>query len=354
MAMRRRLYNCPLFESSTFFQLREHSVSINPMTNDSMAPDISTFQGLILALQQYWAKQGCVLLQPLDMEVGAGTFHPGTFLRAIGPENWNAAYVQPSRRPTDGRYGENPNRLQHYYQFQVALKPSPDNILDLYLDSLRMLGFDPLVHDIRFVEDNWESPTLGAWGLGWEVWLNGMEVTQFTYFQQVGGLECYPVTGEITYGLERLAMYIQGVDSIYDLVWAHGPQGDVTYGDVFHQNEVEMSHYNFEEANVEKLFTLFDYYESESQKLIEKNLPLPAYEMVMKASHSFNLLDAERQRFILRVRGLARAVAQAYFDKRKQLGFPLADAKLRDEVLAQFAAKDDPSKTSASPAGEAV
>jgi len=323
-------------------------------TNISMAPDISTFQGLILALQQYWAKQGCVVLQPLDMEVGAGTFHPGTFLRAIGPENWNAAYVQPSRRPADGRYGESPNRLQHYYQFQVVLKPSPDNILDLYLDSLRLLGFDPLVHDIRFVEDNWESPTLGAWGLGWEVWLNGMEVTQFTYFQQVGGLECFPVTGEITYGLERLAMYIQGVNSVYDLVWTRGPQGDVTYGDVFHQNEVEMSRYNFEEANVEKLFDLFDYYESESQKLIAKGLPLPAYEMVMKASHSFNLLDArkaisvtERQRFILRVRGLARAVAQAYFDARAALKFPLADAALRDEVLTQLA-----SKTSAPVAGE--
>jgi len=311
------------------------------------AADISTFQGLILTLQQFWAEQGCVLLQPLDMEVGAGTFHPGTFLRAIGPETWSAAYVQPSRRPADGRYGENPNRLQHYYQFQVVLKPSPDNILDLYLESLKQLGFDPLVHDIRFVEDNWESPTLGAWGLGWEVWLNGMEVTQFTYFQQVGGLECYPVTGEITYGLERLAMYIQGVDSVYDLVWTRGSEGIVTYGDVFHQNEVEMSRYNFEEANVAKLFELFDYYESESQKLIEKNLPLPAYEMVMKASHSFNMLDArkaisvtERQRFILRVRGLSRAVAQAYFDKRKQLGFPLASEALRNEVLASEAEKE--------------
>ena len=310
-------------------------------------PDIKTFQGLILALQQYWAEQGCVVLQPLDLEVGAGTFHPGTFLRAIGPERWNAAYVQPSRRPADGRYGENPNRLQHYYQFQVVLKPSPDNILDLYLDSLRLLGFDPLVHDIRFVEDNWESPTLGAWGLGWEVWLNGMEVTQFTYFQQVGGLECFPVTGEITYGLERLAMYIQGVKSVYDLVWTRDADGNVvTYGDVFHQNEVEMSRYNFEEANVEKLFDLFDYYEAESRRLIEKGLPLPAYEMVMKASHSFNLLDArkaisvtERQRFILRVRALARAVAQAYFDARKQLGFPLAEAALRDEVLRNEAVK---------------
>ena len=345
------LYNRVLSDippiSPDFCDLRELPVSLDEMkTNVSMAPDISTFQGLIMALQQFWAKQGCVVLQPLDMEVGAGTFHPGTFLRAIGPENWNAAYVQPSRRPADGRYGENPNRLQHYYQFQVVLKPSPDNILDLYLDSLRLLGFDPLVHDIRFVEDNWESPTLGAWGLGWEVWLNGMEVTQFTYFQQVGGLECFPVTGEITYGLERLAMYIQGVNSVYDLVWTRGPQGDVTYGDVFHQNEVEMSRYNFEEANVEKLFDLFDYYESESQKLIEKGLPLPAYEMVMKASHSFNLLDArkaisvtERQRFILRVRGLARAVAQAYFDARAALNFPLADPALRDDVLTQLASK---------------
>ncbi|BFM09855.1 glycine--tRNA ligase subunit alpha [Simiduia litorea] len=306
------------------------------------APDVSTFQGLILALQQYWAEQGCVILQPLDMEVGAGTFHPATFLRAIGPETWNSAYVQPCRRPTDGRYGENPNRLQHYYQFQVVMKPSPDNIQDLYLGSLKHLGLDTLVHDIRFVEDNWESPTLGAWGLGWEVWLNGMEVTQFTYFQQVGGLECYPVTGEITYGIERIAMYLQGVDSIYDLVWTIGPdEKKVTYGDVFHQNEVEMSHFNFEEANVEFMFKSFDTYEAESQRLIEKGLPLPAYEMVMKASHAFNLLDArhaisvtERQRFILRVRTLARAVAQAYFDARKKLGFPLAEPALRDEVLA--------------------
>jgi glycyl-tRNA synthetase alpha chain len=302
---------------------------------------VSTFQGLILALQQYWAEQGCVLLQPLDMEVGAGTFHPATFLRAIGPETWNAAYVQPCRRPTDGRYGTNPNRLQHYYQFQVIMKPSPSNIQDLYLDSLKMLGIDPEVHDIRFVEDNWESPTLGAWGLGWEVWLNGMEVTQFTYFQQVGGIECFPVSGEITYGLERIAMYLQGVDSIYDLVWTKGPAGDVTYGDVFHQNEVEMSHFNFEEADVNQLFAQFDHCEKESQRLIEKGLPLPAYEMVMKASHAFNLLDArhaisvtERQRFILRVRSLARAVAQAYFDARQALGFPLAPANLRTEFAA--------------------
>lgn len=303
--------------------------------------DVKTFQGLILGLQQFWAAHGCVLLQPLDMEVGAGTFHPGTFLRAIGPETWNAAYVQPCRRPTDGRYGENPNRLQHYYQFQVVMKPNPANIQQLYLDSLRALGIDPLVHDIRFVEDNWESPTLGAWGLGWEVWLNGMEVTQFTYFQQVGGLECYPVTGEITYGLERIAMYLQGVDSIYDLVWTEGPEGIVSYGDVFLQNEIEMSAYNFEQADVEQLFNFFNHCEAESKRLIEQGLPLPAYEMVMKASHAFNLLDArhaisvtERQRYILRVRTLSRGVAQAYFDARQQLGFPLAADKLRDEVLA--------------------
>ncbi len=299
-----------------------------------------TLQDIIFRLQQYWAEHGCVVLQPLDMEVGAGTFHPATFLRAIGPENWNAAYVQPSRRPGDGRYGENPNRLQHYYQFQVVMKPSPAQFQELYLNSLTALGIDPTVHDIRFVEDNWESPTLGAWGLGWEVWLNGMEVTQFTYFQQVGGLECYPVTGEITYGIERIAMYLQGVDSVYDLLWSDGPSGRVTYGDVFHQNEVEMSRYNYEEADVKALFGFFDHCESEALRLVELDLPLPAYEMVMKASHAFNLLDArhaisvtERQRFILRVRTLARAVAQAYFDARAQLGFPMADERLRDEVL---------------------
>ena len=289
-----------------------------------------TFQELILRLQQYWAEQGCVLLQPYDMEVGAGTFHPATFLRAIGPEPWSAAYVQPSRRPTDGRYGENPNRLQHYYQFQVVLKPSPDNIQELYLESLKVLGLDTSIHDVRFVEDNWESPTMGAWGLGWEIWLNGMEVTQFTYFQQVGGLECRPVTGEITYGLERIAMYLQGVSSVYDLVWSDGPMGKVTYGDVFLQNEVEMSEYNFDHAHIESLFTTFDTCERESEKMIEAGLPLPAYELVLKASHTFNLLDArkaisvtERQRFILRVRTLARAVAQAYFDRRESLGFPM-------------------------------
>ena len=296
----------------------------------------ATFQGLILALQQYWADKGCVILQPYDMEMGAGTFHPATFLRAIGPEPWATAYVQPCRRPTDGRYGNNPNRLQHYYQFQVAIKPSPLDIQELYLESLKMLGIDPLIHDIRFVEDNWESPTLGAWGLGWEVWLNGMEVTQFTYFQQVGGLECKPVTGEITYGLERIAMYLQGVDSLYDLVWTVGPHGKVTYGDVFHQNEVEQSTYNFEHANVEELFKQFDLCESESKKLNEVGLPLPAYEQMLQASHTFNLPDArhaisvtERQRYILRVRALSRAVAEAYYEKRESLGFPMVKSGLK-------------------------
>ena len=281
-------------------------------------------------------------MQPLDMEVGAGTFHPATFLRAIGPESWNTAYVQPCRRPTDGRYGENPNRLQHYYQFQVLLKPSPKNIQELYLESLRSIGIDMAIHDIRFVEDNWESPTLGAWGLGWEVWLNGMEVTQFTYFQQVGGLECYPVSGEITYGIERIAMYLQGVDSIYDIVWTEGPDGIVTYGDIFKQNEVEMSAFNFEHADTETLFRNFDDCEKQCKSLIENKLALPAYEQVLKASHYFNLLDArnaisvtERQRFILRVRTLARSVAEAYFESRKELGFPLATEALRQEFLEE-------------------
>ena len=270
-----------------------------------------------------------MLIQPLDLEVGAGTFHPATFLRAIGPEPWNAAYVQPSRRPTDGRYGENPNRLQHYYQYQVVMKPSPENIQELYLESLEAVGIDPKVHDIRFVEDNWESPTLGAWGLGWEVWLNGMEVTQFTYFQQVGGLECRPVMGEITYGAERLAMYLQGVDSIFDLVWTDTGGRVVTYGDVFHQNEVEQSQYNFEHADVDALFNWFDTCEGEARKLVDLELPLPAYEQVLKASHTFNLLDArraisvtERQRYILRVRDLSRRVAECYYARRETLGFP--------------------------------
>jgi len=307
-------------------------------TNKGISGAPQTFQGLIMALQEFWSNQGCVIVQPLDLEVGAGTFHPSTFLRSIGPEPWNSAFVQPCRRPTDGRFGENPNRLQHYYQYQVILKPSPKNIQDLYLESLKTLGIDTLEHDVRFVEDNWESPTLGAWGLGWEVWLNGMEVTQFTYFQQVGGLECKPVTGEITYGLERIAMYLQGVDSIFDLVWTEGPQGVVTYRDVFHQNEVEMSAYNFEHADVDYLFGFFDYCESQSQQLIEKDLPLPAYEMVLKASHAFNLLDArhaisvtERQRFILRVRALSRAVAQAYYDSREALGFPICSREKNND-----------------------
>jgi glycyl-tRNA synthetase alpha chain len=285
-----------------------------------------TFQEVILRLQNFWDKQGCVLLQPYDIEVGAGTFHTATFLRAIGPEPWRAAYVQPSRRPKDGRYGENPNRLQHYYQYQVVLKPSPANIQELYLDSLRALGIDTAEHDIRFVEDDWESPTLGAWGLGWEVWLDGMEVTQFTYFQEVGSLVCRPVLGEITYGLERLAMYLQGVENVFDLVWAPG----VTYGDVYHQNEVEQSTYNFEHADVEWLFSQFSKFESEAKRLMALNLPLPGFEMVMKASHSFNLLDArgaisvtERAAYIGRVRALAREVAQAYFASREKLGFPM-------------------------------
>lgn len=303
--------------------------------------DTSTFQGLIFALQQYWSAQGCNIMQPLDMEVGAGTFHPATFLKAIGPESWRAAYVQPSRRPTDGRYGDNPNRLQHYFQFQVVIKPSPDNFQELYLECLDHLGIDTQVHDVRFVEDNWESPTLGAWGLGWEIWLNGMEVSQFTYFQQAGGIECYPVMGEITIGLERIAMYLQNVDSVYDLVWSRAADGStVSYGDIFHQQEVEMSTYNFEHAEVDTLFSNFDHYEAECARMVEAKLPLPAYEFVLKASHVFNLLDArhaisvtERQRYILRVRTLARQVALEYYAKRKALGFPLATPALRDELL---------------------
>lgn len=285
-----------------------------------------TFQEIIFSLQRFWSEKGCVILQPLDMEVGAGTFHPGTFLRAVGPEPWRAAYVQSSRRPADGRYGENPNRFQHFYQYQVVLKPSPDNIQELYIESLKALGVDFLIHDLRFVEDNWESPTLGAWGLGWEVWLDGMEITQFTYFQQVGGLECRPVMGEITYGLERLAMYLQNKESAFDLIWTD----NVTYGDVYLQNEIEMSAYNFEHANIDFLFQQFDEYEKTSQDLIDKKLALPAYEMMLKTSHTFNLLDArhaisvtERQRYILRVRALARAVAQQYYNSRETLGFPL-------------------------------
>jgi len=302
-----------------------------------------TFQQIVLQLNQYWDRQGCVLLQPYDMEMGAGTFHTATFLRAIGPEPWNAAYVQPCRRPKDGRYGENPNRLQHYYQYQVVMKPSPEQFQDIYLGSLRdALGIDPKKNDIRFVEDDWESPTLGAWGLGWEVWLNGMEVTQYTYFQQVGGLDCKPVLGELTYGLERLAMYLQGKDSIFDIVWVDGAETlastpvltlastPVLYGDVFHQNEVEQSKYNFELANAEMLFEHFNQFEAEAKRLMEAQCVLPAYEMVMKCSHTFYLLDArgaisvtERAAYIGRVRNLARAIAQAYYESREKLGFPL-------------------------------
>lgn len=288
-----------------------------------------TFQELIFKLQHFWAQQGCVIAQPYSVEMGAGTFHPATFLRAIGPEPWYVAYVQPSRRPGDGRYGDNPNRLQHYYQFQVLLKPSPDDIQQLYLESLKDLGIDPLVHDIRFVEDNWESPTLGAWGLGWEVWLNGMEITQFTYFQQVGGLNCAPIGGEITYGLERLAMYLQDQDSVFNLLWTQTNHGAISYGDIYHQNEVEMSAYNFELADPDILFRWFDNCEAECLSLTAKQLPLPAYEQVLKASHTFNILDArraisvsERQRFILRVRTLSKAVAETYYQSREALGFP--------------------------------
>jgi glycyl-tRNA synthetase alpha chain len=290
-------------------------------------PPMLTFQGLIQRLAKFWDDQGCVLLQPYDMEMGAGTFHTATFLRAIGPEPWNAAYVQPSRRPKDGRYGENPNRLQHYYQYQVVLKPSPADIQERYLASLAALGIDATGHDIRFVEDDWESPTLGAWGLGWEVWLDGMEVTQFTYFQEVGSLPCRPVLGEITYGLERLALYLQGKESVYDLAWTEA----VSYGDVYHQNEVEQSRYNFELANPELLFRHFGEFEAEAKRLIEAQCTLPAYEMVMKCSHAFNLLDArgviataERNAYIGRVRELARAVAKAYYESRERLGFPMS------------------------------
>jgi glycyl-tRNA synthetase alpha chain len=298
--------------------------------NKEIAAAPANFQELILRLQQFWAARGCVIAQPYDMPMGAGTFHPSTFLRAVGPEPWSSAYVQPCRRPTDGRYGDNPFRLQHYYQYQVVIKPSPLDIQDVYIDSLRAIGIDTSIHDIRFVEDNWESPTLGAWGLGWEVWLNGMEVTQFTYFQQVGGLECRPVTGEITYGLERLAMYLLDVESIFDITWTDGPLGRVTYRDVYHQNEVEQSKYNFEYADIGALFAAFDHAENESQRLIGLGLALPAYEQMLTASHTFNLLDArkaisvsERQRFILRVRTMARAIAGAYYASREALGFPM-------------------------------
>ncbi len=301
-----------------------------------------TFQEIILRLQAYWDRQGCALLQPYDMEVGAGTSHTATFLRSLGPEPWKAAYVQPSRRPKDGRYGENPNRMQHYYQYQVVLKPAPENILELYLGSLTELGFDLKQNDIRFVEDDWENPTLGAWGLGWEVWLNGMEVTQFTYFQQVGGIDCKPITGEITYGLERLAMYLQSVENVFDLVWTPG----LTYGDVYRQNEVEQSAYNFEHSDADFLFTAFGAHEKQVQHLIQEKLALPAYEQVLKAAHTFNLLDArdaisvtERAAYIGRIRNLARSVAQSYLESRARMGFPMASRAHADEVLAQLAAK---------------
>jgi len=306
-----------------------------------------TFQQIILKLQSYWDAQGCALLQPYDMEVGAGTSHTATFLRALGPEPWKAAYVQPSRRPKDGRYGENPNRLQHYYQYQVVLKPAPANILELYLGSLKALGFDLTVNDVRFVEDDWENPTLGAWGLGWEVWLNGMEVTQFTYFQQVGGIDCKPITGEITYGLERLAMYLQGVENVYDLVWTESPDGTkLLYRDVYHQNEVEQSTYNFEHSDVEFLLGAFGAHEKQARHLMQQQLALPAYEQVLKAAHTFNLLDArgaisvtERAAYIGRIRNLARSVAQSYLDSRARLGFPMAPRPWADDVLAQLAKK---------------
>ncbi|MDR2016595.1 MAG: glycine--tRNA ligase subunit alpha [Burkholderiales bacterium] len=298
-----------------------------------------TFQEIILRLQDFWNQQGCALLQPYDMEVGAGTSHTATFLRALGPELWKAAYVQPSRRPKDGRYGENPNRMQHYYQYQVVLKPAPENILELYLGSLAALGFDLKKNDVRFVEDDWENPTLGAWGLGWEVWLNGMEVTQFTYFQQVGGIDCKPITGEITYGLERLAMYLQGVENVFDLVYAPG----LKYGDVFHQNEVEQSAYNFEHSDVEFLLGAFSAYEKQAQYLMAQQLALPAYEQILKAAHTFNLLDArgaisvtERAAYIGRIRNLARSVAQSYVDSRARLGFPMAPKVWADEVMAKL------------------
>ena len=288
------------------------------------------FQELILKLQNFWAKKGCIIAQPYDIEKGAGTFHPATFLRSLGPEPWSVAYVEPSRRPTDGRYGDNPNRLQHYYQFQVLIKPSPDNIQQLYLDSLKFLGINPLEHDIRFVEDDWESPTLGAWGLGWEVWLDGMEITQFTYFQQAGGIDLNPVSAEITYGTERIAMYLQGVENVFDLEWTEG----ITYGEIFHQNELQASKYNFEESSPEMLKDLFEKFETECKKLVEKELPIPAYEYCLKSSHTFNLLDArgaigvaERANYIARVRAIANICAQSYLQNREKLGFPL----LRDK-----------------------
>jgi glycyl-tRNA synthetase alpha chain len=304
------------------------------------------FQEIIFKLQEYWSKQGCAIIQPYDMEVGAGTSHTATFLKSIGPEPWKAAYVQPSRRPKDGRYGENPNRLQHYYQFQVALKPAPENIVDLYMSSIKSLGIDLNKNDIRLVEDNWENPTLGAWGLGWEVWLNGMEITQFTYFQQVGGITCKPITGEITYGLERLAMYIQNVDSVYDIQWTDG----ISYGDVFLQNEKEQSSYNFKFSDSEFLLKAFASHAKQANKLVEENLALPAYEQVLKAAHTFNLLDArgvisvtERADYIGKIRDISRNVASAYLMSRKKLGFPMANKNHAKEVIGELDKKSDSS-----------
>jgi glycyl-tRNA synthetase alpha chain len=304
-------------------------------------PSMLTFQQAVLALQRYWGEQGCALLQPIDMEVGAGTSHTATFLRALGPEPWRAAYVQPSRRPKDGRYGENPNRLHQHHQFQVVLKPAPANILELYLGSLTALGFDLAANDVRFVEDDWENPTLGAWGLGWEVWLNGMEITQFTYFQQVGSVDCNPVTGEITYGLERMLMYLQNVESVYDLAYTDG----MTYGDVFLQNEVEQSRFAFDESNVPKLFEQFAYFEAEAKRLLEARLPLPGYEMILKAGHTFNLLDArgaisvtERAGYIGRIRALSRLVAAAYLESRRAQGFPMLPGPERKRLPAAYQA----------------
>jgi len=304
------------------------------------------FQEIIFKLQEYWSKQGCAIIQPYDMEVGAGTSHTATFLKSIGPEPWKAAYVQPSRRPKDGRYGENPNRLQHYYQFQVALKPAPENIVDLYMSSIKSLGIDLNKNDIRLVEDNWENPTLGAWGLGWEVWLNGMEITQFTYFQQVGGITCKPITGEITYGLERLAMYIQNVDSVYDIQWTDG----ISYGDVFLQNEKEQSSYNFKFSDSEFLLKAFASHAKQANKLVKENLALPAYEQVLKAAHTFNLLDArgvisvtERADYIGKIRDISRNVASAYLMSRKKLGFPMADKNHAKEAISELDKKSDSS-----------
>jgi glycyl-tRNA synthetase alpha chain len=298
-----------------------------------------SFQQLIQALNAFWDKQGCLVLQPFDLEKGASTYSPGTFLRVLGPEPWNMAAADPCRRPTDGRYGDNPNRLQHYFQYQVILKPSPDNVQDIYLESLKAIGIEPLAHDIRFVEDNWESPSLGAWGVGWEVWLDGMEITQFTYFQQAGGIDLKPVSAEITYGLERIAMYLQNVESVYDLKW----NDSVTYGEIYHQNEVEQSKYNFEQSNPEMLLQLFSMHEKEAVRLIDLKLVMPAYEQILKCSHNFNLLDArgtlgrdERMATILKIRRLAEKVARLYLEQRIEMGFPLLETANKTEIIEQY------------------